>query len=101
MSMGKREEPSHLLQLEHVAIQKFNACCPACDAVFSVEAKELVYNNVCAACKTETPPDWQNQQIDAQTNPARYRRGSTFRNSSSIASLRDREASCPAFRTLK
>lgn len=58
MSMGKREEPSHLLQLEHVAIQKFNACCPACDALLLVEAKELVYNNVCAACKTETPTDW-------------------------------------------
>ena len=58
MSMGKREEPSYLLQPEPVAIQKFNACCPACDAVLSVEGKELVYNNVCAACKTETPTDW-------------------------------------------
>ena len=51
MSMGKREEPSYLLQSEPVAIQKFNACCPACDAVLSVEGKELVYNNVCAAIK--------------------------------------------------
>ena len=52
------EVPSDLLQPEHVADQKFNASCPECGAVLSVEANELGYITVCPACKTEMPTDW-------------------------------------------